>query len=583
MINVDLEYLEFLMHPSHNKYLQDRVSVIKEAYIEEYGEEARELINYNFDNVNYVFLEEVDAVLEFIKNFSGLLIKDVYNKVSNLFSLEEWLTLNEAIYSRKEKFNLGQDDDLQVLRILIRPYLVDQIENTSTEQEKVLLSEKLALIDKWLSKYDEIRQIFKEKLVEIEKNRKEQEEYRITLQKRFLLDRICCFSEEDKKDFIISNYDFSKLIEKYPELELYVNNYEKTVFELGDLAVFYETLESDFFDSKTVKSLLRKYGVDTEKEQFSIDDIDECLRILKVRYKDYNSGIIYYGEEALVKLVEGLEEYNRVYKEYFKSKKYLLSKNEFVNNHLKVDESASNLLKKKAEILDELSIVGFVSMFRRLFDLILYHAEFPGTAAFAISYRVKQDDVDMVFSYVVLKIYDALKFDYDKEEFVECFFENLIHELGHVAVTSLEKCFSGFHTHSDYKVLNELFTEWLTVKIWHRLKNLDLFNNCFNNEIKSAYRESFILIESFVEKFENYFKEASLNHDVSVFENLMTPDLFREYIDLVNVAYEDEIYDWFLDASIDDPYVIKLKEDLEKIWSQIKKVGKSRIKRRIDG
>lgn len=585
MLDIDIDFLKFLLWPTSFEYLHDKILLIKEEYIREYGEENRNLIENNFDNIYYIFLEDIDKCLEFIDEFSSSLVRDIFNKVIMIFNFEDCPDIScfiSNLYNEQNFSQLEEDKDLYFINVLIKPYVNEKIV-TSNDKEKLMLIEKLSFLDVYLNKYNEIKSLLDLKLKEINKVKLENVEYRLNLQKEFLFLNICCINEKDKNALVTNNYNFSKLASVCPEIELYVEDYENSVFELGYLGAFYGMLKNDFVDRDVIKRILKKYGIDYENEKFSIADIDECLKGLNVRYKDDKLGIVYYGKEALFKLVDGIEKYDKCYQEYLNLRKYLPLRNEFFNNHINMDNFKSDILKEKARDLTNLDINDFYKIFKRIFDVIVFNAQIPSTEAFVMNYAISDDVYNMRFNYLVMKIYDTFKFDYNNKNIVSHFFESLIHELGHVAVNSNETCVNGFYISSEYMILNELFTEWLALKIWNRFNQLELFNvYSFEKKIVSPYRGSFILIESFVLEFEDYFKEASLKHDISVFEKLMTSELFLEYVDLVNVAFGDEIYDWVLDSKDNDADLIRLKEDLNGILNQVKKFVKSRIKRRID-
>ena len=60
-----VDVIDFLLDPDYEK-IKDFVDIVKEEYIDEYGEENRDLIEKNISKLNYIFKENVMNIERFI-------------------------------------------------------------------------------------------------------------------------------------------------------------------------------------------------------------------------------------------------------------------------------------------------------------------------------------------------------------------------------------------------------------------------------------------------------------------------------------------------------------------------------------
>ena len=140
MLDVDINFLKFLIDPSY-EYIMEDIKVIQDKYLSGITiEESCKKLN-NFSDVNYLFLTKIDDLHTFLTNFNLKIIEEVYIKFGNFFgiNLKEELRDNNFISSILLDNNIkkvSEDLDLTIFRTNIYKFLLDIVKNSNNLKEK---------------------------------------------------------------------------------------------------------------------------------------------------------------------------------------------------------------------------------------------------------------------------------------------------------------------------------------------------------------------------------------------------------------------------------------------------------------
>lgn len=634
MININIDNLKFYLDPTMEN-LESLIEAAKECFIEEYGEEYREKINTNTTGMTGIFVQA--PILErekFTKKFLNQLIlsayqplaeafhltlpdlngkrQDVaqnsirgylekikikfqnYNLIKKLLSKKIALVHQTSSEKRSDNFiekalkenniySVLNDKDLGIFRSNIREYLEKAKTSTQNQEELQFLEQQIKYIDDTAIKFDKIMEVLKPKMELIKEKLKKKEQIREALQKEYIQKHDFMLSEREKA-FIKKNpnYRVSELLNISTHLQQYIGKSMQDfqpVFSNGQMECFKKRFDNNKWELKTREEILKKMGIDIRKENLSLQNGDACLRKIGYQYIG-EDGIKYVGLEALEKNAEEIQIYNKKWEEQTKDLNFMLSSEEIkqrlVQNLIPQfsDYVEPEKLPKLADLLQYQWENGFISGGWR--GPIV---EITDDENKTICHRRVNPIID-VFMGDLVDIVDGC--------LVEAYLDILIHELGHVVASSwldaesYESCksYSGIHIEEEYRNLNELMNEYMAVKVMDTLIKKGIIKD--EMQVKhvnnTLYFSNFFLLEPFVLEYESDFKKATIENNINILKECLTPELFQEYVNVVNHYYEYQS-EWQKRTSSgnflaffeqEQKYIEQVKEQLNEILTQVK-------------
>lgn len=593
MIDIDLELLKFIIYPNYD-YIKDIILVIRDAYIEEYGEEYRERITKNFDGVNYVFINEIYDTKQFIKKLFKSIILESYQHLYEVFNFEfikykhidaeNCENFIEKELLKSNIFYIEEDTNLNVFKTNVKNYIIKMRDLSNNSEEKTFFNNQIKYIDETINKFDKITEVLKPAMDSIQKTEEKKEKIRSNLQKEFLKKHGNLLTEEER-NFISNNNDYnvSKFVAESSNLSNYLTAlFINDVFSVGNYSSFKEiNNDNSFFINQRAK-ILKQNGVDYQDENIDLNDSEACLKRLNFKYIDEENNVL-EGIEALKKLEQELERYNDILRQEYVQYKYLIPRDElgrkFIFNKEIMDKGCDFF--KQIEFKDEefiecqkyvnqIFLSGMENNFNSNAFVYINSLSIPATN------DETKESFDIVFylNYLVTK--PIINYEFLEEDMIEeNYLSILTHEAGHVSSISEQKDLSGFNIEEKYRMLNELFNEYMNGKIITKLANI-MFKfsdgKKIINENRSVYMSNYFLLEPFMNEYEEVFKKATMENNPKILEKLMGKDLLEEYVTIINefFNYHEKKYNFNLkiyDEAKD--YVDLITMEVNDIYSKV--------------
>ena len=577
LLDIDLDELKFLIEPSY-EFLKDKIPYIMEAYIKVYGEEYREHIKENFDSVSYIFLNTIDDVDNFIKAFLKAVINESYKPIFSAFKLEfpDFINYENSnfivdIFKQHKKIYLSQDDNLELFRTEIRDYLVKLSENIQDCEEQKYLDIQIKYIDDTLIKFDRIMEVLNPKIEQIKNIRSIIERKKVELQKEFIINHLYWLSNSEL-EFIKNNEDYNveEFVKSSKTLKMYLEpkTWGKNFFDFGDIAFFL----SEYDETKCIlderEKILTENKINYKNANINLSDSNGLLELLEVYYIN-EIGNRYEGKRALDALNEEFKKYNNRFKEFIDYYKYLMPRDEFIEQHIE------SFIEKKflKQYFNRDDIFSFAKILFKHYEES--SVKCPNFLYLSYINHYDSDNnckIDVPFNNVILSQYAGILFNNEGkiESPFSCIFG---HEVGHVA--SLDNFNTGIKLNSCLEFFNELINEYMNQKKNQYMdKNGVLFkSSCIVNNIKMiTYYLYFFLLEPLVNRCEDLIKDAYINNNIDIIIDFMGEDLFNEYINIINSfnKYQMENYQDCSQIFDKEPeYVESVKQRINGIMNMV--------------
>lgn len=482
MLDIDLDFLTFLLNPSCN-YLADEIKLIEESYLSKTDNNLIEEKRKIFDNSIYVFANDIGELRSFIKEFSKNLIEEVYIKFGDFFniSLKDEPSNNfiRTILLNNNINSLSGDTKLKVLKNDIRNYLIDIINNSSNTAYKDLAQNALVYLDKLIKKYDSIYEVLMPYITMLENEEEKRKKITTKILKKIMIKNKHLLDENEYSIITSSN--------TYEDINNIFSNKFSTFFKN-----IYDYNNDDFIldISDTVESIA-----------FNTKDSEEKLKTLNISYKN-----MYTGKEAISQMIIDAQKYNAIYNRLWKYNRKV-----FFTSQLK------SQLKK---FIDSETINNKLAnaFFESLNNNKKGHA-------FSCSMNFTSKNENISVSFQVCKPLKNIRFI--NNELGSLMFFLICHEIKHI-YDSKTSCISKdifnliFEPYSDFVATNKM---------------LELINSGFltkgnikNIILDTAYSDTnFILLDLF-ENYQEYFEQCLAQGNTYPLIELMGENIFKKLI-----------------------------------------------------
>lgn len=583
MININLDTLKFYLEPTMEK-IEPLIEAAKEGFIEEYGEEYREKISTNIAEISEIFFQS--SILQeqkFTKQFLDQLILSVYQPLANSFHLtlsNENDNFIEKTLKENNIYSVLNDKDLGIFRGSIREYLEKAKASTQDREEFQFLEQQIKYIDDTVIKFDKIMEVLKPKMDLVQEALKKKEQIREALQKEYIQKHNFMLSEREKA-FIARNpnYNVSELLKISTHLQQYVDKSMQDfqpVFSNSRMLCFCSRFDDNKWELKAREEILREMGIDIKKGNFSLQNGENCLRKIGYQYIS-EDGTRYEGLEALEKNVEEIQIYNKKWEEKTKNLNVSLLPEKIKQRLL------PNLLLQFSDMIEpeDMPKLADAILNPNLVKIDNFVLGFV-SAPIVNSADNENNVIAKRRMNPIIVIYSTLCLDISNGYLSETYLPTIIHELGHV-VTYTEKKnvnYSGFCVTEEYRNLNELMNEYVAVKVRNKLIEKGIIKD--EMQIKHVnngiHVSNFFLLEPFVLEYESEFKKSAIENNTNILKECMTPELFQEYVNVVNHYYEYQS-EWKKHTSSgtilpffeqEQKYIEQVKEQLNKILTQVR-------------
>ena len=400
-----------------------------------------------------------------------MVIEDIYKKIYDKFNFKYNIIIckrddNNFIEKEFIKAKLSfveKDKDLFLLKNNIRNYLITVLEGTCDDKERTFLKKQVEYIDTLIAKYDKIMDILNPQIEKIKNINIKKARIKKSMQLRFLINHLSLLTDEEKMivvNRILENNDFN--------VEEFINNSKR----------------------------LSKY-------------ILASCNINKL----FSGGIDGIPNDEFY---EEVKKYQLLYNRQCEQFKYILPDMQIVEKYIINDEiinrkngDAKNVLKEiKTDKHLGIKILNFI-------DLNMEKNNYIGgqvTLSLGNIYK------NILLHYVSIKQIDNVVINLDNNKIILYLLYTFFHEMGHVCSISEDEKISGFKIDGKDTNLNELFNEYIIVKIINKLiqKGVITIDENVINKNNSLHTSNYFLIEPFVEKYEEYFKEATMENNIGI-------------------------------------------------------------------
>ena len=537
MLNIDLDFLNFLVNPNES-YIKEDILAIKKEYLKNSSLKTLKTKLNNFNKPKPILLTTIDDLRYFLFQINSSLIEEVYYSFAKLFNIKiknniEGNNFIETILLDNDIDNIHEDENLIILRTKVRDYLINIIESTTNEKDKSLAESSIKYLDKLLRYYDSIKKILepKEKLVqELKQKRKEKS---TILLKKLIKEHSYLLSEEKRKMLEENpNIDIRKILHKEKLFRMFfctINDGEIEPISMGKLIHFKSNSEYSISERKEI---LKENGIDIEKENIDINDIDTILK--KLNYTYISNGKTYKGLELLEKLEEDINTYNKLYKDVIEDYILTIKKDE-------LHEIIKNLVIKTFKDSNTPNLNKYIDS---ITNGILNYIKHSKNTISGFTYTIKsnQDNIPEALKKIIEEIpfqtyvlFPLRSVKIKRNQLINSFYFTLSHELGHIYTPQNE-------TSKDYELLNEIYNDYRSDKIVFNLLCNGHFQKKrikFKKETNLYSQYTFFLIDLF-EEYKNTFEEFADNDKIIKLIELMGYETFRDLlIDLINLKKEN--------------------------------------------
>lgn len=537
MLNIDLDFLNFLVNPNES-YIKEDILAIKKEYLKNSSLKTLKTKLNNFNKPKPILLTTIDDLRYFLFQINSSLIEEVYYSFAKLFNIKiknniEGNNFIETILLDNDIDNIHEDENLIILRTKVRDYLINIIESTTNEKDKSLAESSIKYLDKLLRYYDSIKKILepKEKLVqELKQKRKEKS---TILLKKLIKEHSYLLSEEKRKMLEENpNIDIRKILHKEKLFRMFfctINDGEIEPISMGKLIHFKSNSEYSISERKEI---LKENGIDIEKENIDINDIDTILK--KLNYTYISNGKTYKGLELLEKLEEDINTYNKLYKDVIEDYILTIKKDE-------LHEIIKNLVIKTFKDSNTPNLNKYIDS---ITNGILNYIKHSKNTISGFTYTIKsnQDNIPEALKKIIEEIpfqtyvlFPLRSVKIKRNQLINSFYFTLSHELGHIYTPQNE-------TSKDYELLNEIYNDYRSDKIVFNLLCNGHFQKKrikFKKETNLYSQYTFFLIDLF-EEYKNTFEEFTDNDKIIKLIELMGYETFRDLlIDLINLKKEN--------------------------------------------
>lgn len=519
MLDIDLEFLNFLLNPTY-EYLSNDIKLIENEYIKN-----KRIPTHT--NVNYLFVTNTIELAHFINDITEKITEDIYIRFGNFFGLNLKNNIEDNpnnfiidILKSKGLTKLTDDTLVIILKTDIKEYLTNIIDTSNNEKEVKLANDALIYLYELIIKYDNITNLTTKKLQELLIIFDKKTEIKKKIQKLIIKEYSFLLTEEGKN--IINNnndYDVEKLLENEEKFNYYLNiKLSKT-----------DPLKQYVFD----------YGTILDNCNSNIDSILK-EKMKKTEFKDYN------------KLSYDLIKYNEFYEQECEDYILTITKEELKENiHNIIDKNIDEIIKEANNLyLSKEKILQLIE------DVVLTNIL---DNSFYNSYNIQ-------IKTIILSPINCVSINDNNK--LECkFYDILSHELGHAC--DFYQTSNVYEDILNYCLLYEIYNDYSSRKIINKV----IWDNKLTKEgvihISSdgAYSNHFFGLLDIFYEYNDIFREWIDNKDINCLKKIFGNKNFNKFINNIDTFDEKKF-------PKEEKYSKKLIKSYDNILKQTKRKTK---------
>lgn len=209
MLDIDLEFLSFLLYPNYH-YIKSDIEILKQKFLIESNEKDKEIIQQRLDNTIFVFINYYNDIVKFVPNFFHELVKEVYQNFKNYYIyVAKSLFIDDINLDFIERIIIY--NDLSYLKNNIKRYIENEYQKTDDHRYKVLYSKTLNYIDTLIEKFDSIYIILKPTLEFIDELNEKFKIFVTNAMKNMLLENKHLLEENGYNENDVNNGNYEKI------------------------------------------------------------------------------------------------------------------------------------------------------------------------------------------------------------------------------------------------------------------------------------------------------------------------------------------------------------------------------------
>ena len=552
LIDVDLDVLNFILNPNYDD-IKRQLEYIKKAYIAEYGIQNRRKIEKNFGKINYLFLSEKKDMKKFIADFEETMVVQLYKKLLSSFGyqypiyIDEKKNLNfiEKIFVNHNVLFFENDRDLVFFKGPIKSQLISFIEDCHDKERKTFLKEQLNFIKTVERKHNAIQKLLQEKKQEIRKSDQQEQHEHDSIVKSFIINHPI-FLTASEFNYInqYPDYDIASFLQKSKYYKHLVSVSDEGI-NMGDIKYFKPDYDEDVYALFARKNILVDFGIDSTKLNVDIQDGASLLE--KIRFpRNASMSEFFKGRQALDILEDEINSYNDKYQSVEYNYRYIIGKEEFINQYLLSDAVANRTCNK--DIKDLLTFTSLDKQKREgIYKFVNNSFQNTSCTGVCATYLLDMDKHHnyIGIEYMALNVLSCIRVN-PNHKLNSTMDYVLSHEGGHIATMSDEySAISGFDLEKKYTNLNELYNQYKNKKVRERLAGysdsvLIADSTAVENIDLSVHSTNYFLLEPFIPKYESVFEEASVNNNPGVLKESLGDENLEQFLLVVNDFYHQQ-------------------------------------------
>ena len=467
-----------------NKTIENKTSIIIDAFSAFYGNENRNLIEAKFRNVPISIKFEEDVIKKIILELKS---EELCNYIENNIESKE-LKNKFTKYLISKSF---EDNRLSIIEFENLKYSAD-IDNEKISNEYQKIKREFNTIK---GKYKEINELIRiYNCTREELNLKYRTEYQNKVRDLLLnhtklpvntiINNLDLFAEKDFNDIplvhLVHEKDNNKIIGIFENDALFPT--EMVIQGINNL-------KKEYFDKLSGKDLeLEAYYTNPEYKQYILED-----KILKNLELIRNKMIVKYNK-AFIDVFSFLTNKNEVTEDFYKE-----------YNYSRTSQTNWKPYKKNKETLLELFTIIYFNDLKSLKNL---DATIIHELNHILELKINKQEED----YVEFSVgWDTFKYIFDTKEMID-----------------LNK--------EKYRYINEGINEIISLDILSKLRNKDYIFNDMENclERNSMYNRYEFLLRDFYEEYKDTIIQSRLSGDISIIMDKVGKDNFNDLNNLVN-------------------------------------------------
>lgn len=588
------ETLDFIVNPTYAK-IKDKLPIILEEWIKEYGEEYRQEITKKFNKINYILVTKERNLVEYFDSLQlylyNFIHKNFYESLGYeldyfggyIFTQEKGIFHSElgAIYKNGNYFSLNKNEALLFLNTKVRAFLVEKIDNFTRSNDydnANIVSSSLIILDGMMREYEGFYEKFKDTFKNTNDYKRKAQDEKETLMNEAINNSLFNLLLKEDTELIKNNIQFKvdslKSVDLLFDPLLHSNN---ALLSIGYINYFSSEYTKKYQDSSTDsysrRSILNRrhicldaLGIDSI--EIDVMDTEKCIEKMKPFFNNsFNFETI---DSYIANLKETIDEINKNYMENPMFLKFTVSDNKVSKNIL----GSEMLERPQNQIFANHYNLSFEEEYAYVNRVLKSLKKQELNCCFFNNISVEDVSGSELPCIFIQSVFPGGSLYTNVEE-------NLIHEIGHAITLNNFNYTNGkfddglYISGSNYRFrnINELVNQYLTLKIKNRMRENNHFiidDKDFINNHPGSYGILLFLLEPF-EVLMDYFKRASIKSNLNYLLAILGPERFDQYINIVNEVFDKSNKMMPRNILKESPeYISNVKQTLEEILSEIK-------------